>query len=104
MSTLNRRSFLRQGLGAGLALTTPAAALPPSPGLRRKVKGVIWLWMDGGMCQSHTWDPKPGAQSGCQVKAMDTAVPGIPTSQLLPLCAPQMGHLTILPTLAHPVG
>jgi hypothetical protein len=102
MPLLDRRAFLRIAAGAGLALhRRPLLALW---GARRKVRGVLWLWMDGGMCPVHTWDPKPDTSFGCRVKAIPTTVPGIEVSEWLPICASQMKHLTIIRTLSHGLG
>jgi len=96
MPPWSRRQFLRAGVGAGLALAAPELWAH-----RRRTKKVIWLWMDGGMCQAHTWDPKPAHKLGCQVKSIDTSVPGIQVSEMLPLCAAQMAHLNLLRSVSH---
>lgn len=100
MSALDRRSFLK--VAAGAALATQVRPLPALSGNPGKVRGVIWLWMDGGMCQGHTWDPKP--DSGCNVKSIPTAVPGVRLSELLPVCTLQMERLSIIRSLSHDLG
>src|SRR5262245_9302865 len=102
MSMLDRRSFLKIAAGAAIAGRV-RPLLAGSCGFR-KVKGVIWLWMDGGLCPGHTWDPKPDSPSGCRVKAIATAAPGIQVSELLPVCASQMNHLAIIRSLTHGFG
>src|SRR6185503_17812304 len=92
-----RRAFLKSTLATGL-LSRPLGAVQAAP---RRVKGVIWLWMGGGMSQIDTFDPKPGTKGGGPFKAIDTAVPGIQLSEHLPVCASQMKHLSILRTVAH---
>jgi hypothetical protein len=101
MPAIDRRTFLALAAGSGLGI----AALPRSPAAMqeepRKVKGIIWLWMDGGMSQLHTWDPKPILKGGSPFKAIDTSVEGIQISELLPVCAAQMKHLSILRSINH---
>jgi hypothetical protein len=90
---IGRRTFLKAGAGL-------AALLRPLPALgqeRTQHRGVIWLWMDGGMSPSHTFDPKPGGR----VKAMETSVAGIQISELMKVCATQMKHLSIIRSLSH---
>ncbi|MBI3856820.1 MAG: DUF1501 domain-containing protein [Planctomycetes bacterium] len=98
-NVLDRRRFLGFG-AASLGL----AALPRRLGARqdpvKRVRGVIWLWMDGGMSQAHTWDPKPG--TGTLARA--TSVEGIRISELLPTCAGQMRQLSILRSVSHGAG
>ena len=100
MNAIGRRTFL----GAGLAATVLARTLAALQAAPRRVKGVIWLWMGGGMSQWETWDPKPGTKVGGALKAIDTAVPGIQLSEFLPVCASQMKHLSIIRTMAHREG
>lgn len=89
---MNRRRFLGLTGGALGCAVLPAMQAPP-----RRVKGVIWLWMDGGMPQVHTWDPKPGSGT----REIGTALEGIQLSELLPRCASQAQHLTIVRSLSH---
>src|SRR5262249_50200687 len=57
-----------------------------------KTKSCILLWMDGGPCQFHTWDVKPGGD----YKAIDTTVPGSQISEYLPKMAQQMKNVSIV--------
>jgi hypothetical protein len=99
MPTLNRRSFLRFG-GAALGFAATPRLLPALQGAPRKVRGVIWLWMDGGMPQIHTWDPKPGQLT----KEIGTPIEGLQLSELLPTCASQIAHLSIIRSMTHGAG
>jgi uncharacterized protein (DUF1501 family) len=60
------------------------------------VKSVIWLWMGGGPSQLDTWDPKPDSPNGGGLRAIDSSVPGIRVSELLPICAAQMHRLNVI--------
>jgi hypothetical protein len=95
---VDRRSFL--GLGAALGLAALPRTLLAAP-RRRKARGVVWLWMGGGMSPFLTWDPKPGAKGMPSLKAIDTVVAGVRFSELLPVCASQMAHLNVIRSLSH---
>lgn len=100
MNGIDRRQFL---VSAGAAALQ--AALPPPPqAAPRKIKGVIWLWMGGGMSQIDTFDPKPGTRHAGPLRAIDTTVPAVQFSELLPRCAAQMRHLSVLRTMATQEG
>ena len=43
--------------------------------LRRQEKQVIFVWLDGGMSQLESWDPKPNTDTGGPFKAIPTSVP-----------------------------
>jgi hypothetical protein len=48
------------------------------------------------MSQIDTFDPKPGHKNGGPLKAIETAVPGVQFTELLPVCAGQMKHLAVV--------
>lgn len=96
MNPIGRRTFLKAGLAAA-ALPRSLAAFQDAP---RRVKGVLWLWMTGGMSQFDTWDPKAEGP----FKPIETAVKGLQLSELLPVCATQMKHLSIVRTVSHKEG
>jgi len=100
----SRRAVLRLGLGAGALIGIRPRLLSALQEKPRKVRGVIWLWMDGGMSQVHTWDPKPRLETENPIKGIDTAVPGIQVSELLPLCAARMKDLVIIRSVLHHLG
>src|SRR5262245_19503577 len=99
----SRRHFIRFSLGAGAGLA--AASLPHSvlaqetkakQASGRTAKAVIMLWMGGGPTQYETWDPKPGTANGGTYKAIDTSAPGMKFSELLPICASQGKHISVI--------
>src|SRR5581483_5658271 len=95
---LSRRSFLG-GLTAGLGLTTgfSGLALPAiSAELTRRQKQMVVIWLAGGSSQLETWDPKPGTETGGPFRSIETSVPGIRISELLPKTARQMHRLALL--------
>lgn len=93
-----RRDFLIHGARAGAALTFSQSlgvtSLLASP--QAKAKSVILLWMAGGPSQIDTFDPKPGASTGGEFKAISTSVPGIQICEHLPLLAGQIKDLAII--------
>jgi hypothetical protein len=99
--TLSRRKWLGSvGFGAASALglgqlTTPVVAEQ----LKKKQKQVLFVWLDGGISQLESWDPKPNTEFGGPFRAIPTSVPGIHISELLPKTAQQMKHLAILRSL-----
>jgi hypothetical protein len=67
--------------------------------VKKKNKQVLFVWLDGGMSQLESWDPKPNTQFGGPYRAIPTSVPGIQISELLPRSAQQMHHLAIIRSL-----
>jgi hypothetical protein len=91
---LSRRRFLASAAGtAGLsALCNPLVAQE----LRKQRRQVLFVWLDGGMSQLESWDPKPNTPFGGPFRPINTAVPGIQISELLPNCAKVMKHLALV--------
>jgi uncharacterized protein (DUF1501 family) len=95
---ISRRAFLGAGaIGAAsfAALQTPAVAEE----LKKQQKRVILLWLAGGSSQLETWDPKPGAITGGPFRAIQTSVPGVQISELMPKMAQRMKHTCIVRSL-----
>ncbi|MEA2630546.1 MAG: hypothetical protein QOE66_765, partial [Chloroflexota bacterium] len=67
--------------------------------LKKQQKRVILLWLAGGSSQLETWDPKPGAATGGPFRAIDTSVPGIRISELMPEMARRMDRTCIIRSL-----
>lgn len=94
---LSRRAFLgaSAGVAGGAALggiLRPAAAEE----IKRNRKQVLFIWIDGGMSQLESWDPKPNTTFGGPFRAIPTSVPGTHVSELLRHTAKQMHHLAIV--------
>jgi len=94
---VSRRQFL------GAAASVPALAGLPSlcnpliaEELRKKDKQVLMVWLDGGISQLESWDPKPDSEFGGPFRAIPTSVPGERVSELLPHTSKQLHHLTIV--------
>lgn len=94
---LTRRRMLGTlaGASAGLSLgtlQTPAVAEQ----MKRKEKQVLLVWLDGGMSQLESWDPKPHTQFGGPYRAIPSAVTGVHVSELMPLLAKRMNKLAVV--------
>jgi hypothetical protein len=102
-----RRSFLQIGtLGLGglsLAdvLRSEAQAAPQKPS---RPTSVIILWMRGGPSHIDMWDTKPDAPAEFRGEfgTINTNVPGIQISDMLPNSAKVMDKWSIIRSLNHP--
>ena len=67
---------------------------------------VILLWLSGGPGHMETWDPKPLAPAEYRgpLRAIDTSVPGMQFSELMPEQARLMDKLAVLRTVNHGTG
>ncbi len=70
-----------------------------SADLLKNQKRVIMLWLAGGASQLETWDPKPGAATGGPYRSIQTNVPGIRISELMPKMAKRMKDTCIIRSL-----
>ncbi|VTR91951.1 hypothetical protein : Uncultured bacterium genome assembly Metasoil_fosmids_resub OS=uncultured bacterium PE=4 SV=1: DUF1501 [Gemmata massiliana] len=93
---VNRRGFLGGLAAAGAAVAADMTALNAlaAPGvngaLKKTQKRVILLWLAGGASQLETWNPKPGATTGGPFRSIQTDVPGLRISELMPKMAARM--------------
>ncbi len=67
--------------------------------LKKQQKRVILLWLAGASSQLETWDPKPGTPTGGPFRAIDTNVPGVRISELMPRMAARMDRTCIVRSL-----
>ena len=98
---LSRRHLLGAADGATLGAAGLGGLLHPAVAgeLKQKRKQVLFIWIDGGMSQLESWDPKPNTRFGGPFRAISTSVPGIQLSELLPQTARQMHHLAVVRSL-----
>lgn len=97
---LSRRQWLGAAAGASAGLGLSAIWQPAlAAELEQNDKQILFIWLDGGMSQLESWDPKPGTQFGGPFRAIATSVPGIHVSELLPRTARQMHHLAVIRSL-----
>lgn len=94
---VSRRQFLG-GIGATAATGMFGGLLQPAVAedLRKREKQVIFIWLDGGMSQFESWDPKPHTEFGGPFRSIATSVPDIRVSEIMQHTAKQMHHLTVV--------
>ncbi len=90
-----RRQFL-----AGTAAGAVGLGLLGNSGqaqeLKRRQRRILQVFLQGGVSQLESWDPKPGTVHGGPFQAISTSVPGIHISELLPHTARRMHWLSIV--------
>jgi len=102
---LNRRQLLgAAAIGAsGLAANMAQVELLSQPAfaeqLQQTDKSVILLWLAGGASQLETWDPKPGRPTGGPFAKIQTCIPGIEISELLPKMSSRLHETAIIRSL-----
>jgi uncharacterized protein (DUF1501 family) len=114
---VRRRELLRAGLGGFAALSladvlrrraaaaesaASGAEAPPSP----PPTAVILVWLRGGCSHLDTFDPKPEAPLEYRgpFATIDTVVPGMQVTELLPRIAQVADRFTLLRSMAHDGG
>src|SRR5262245_41934426 len=102
--TARPRSLQTAAVGAtafAAAMATPNVLKAPALADERKrqEKRLILLWLAGGPSQLETWDPKPGRPTGGPLRAIDTNVPGIQISGLMPQLAQRMQYTAVVRSL-----
>ncbi len=99
---LDRRGFLGAALATGGAFAADMTGLNVltqaalAGELKKKQRRCILLWLAGGASQLETWDPKPGAATGGPFRAIQTSVPGVHISELMPRMARRLSRNTAL--------
>ncbi|MBL8827498.1 MAG: DUF1501 domain-containing protein [Planctomycetaceae bacterium] len=115
-----RRTFLKAGLGGFASLTLPGilrlqaasqAQANTSGKSSREKTAVIMVWKPGGCSHIDSYDPKPTAGSEYRgpFATIDTKVPGLQFTELLPRQAAIADRFTILRSMhqgagGHPAG
>ena len=67
--------------------------------MKKQQKRVILLWLAGGASQLETCDPKPGAPTGGPFRSIQTAMPGVRITELMPKMAARMKNTLIIRSL-----
>lgn len=97
---LSRRQWLGASATAsgGLALGDIGGMVGPAVAsqLQASDKQVLFVWIDGGMSQYESWDPKPGTEFGGPFRQIETSLPGVQISELMPRTAKVMHHLSVV--------
>ena len=97
---VSRRQWLGSTAAASGALAVGGLGGLVSPAvaeqLAAKDKQVLFIWIDGGMSQYESWDPKPGTQFGGPYRPIQTSLPGVQICELMPRSAKIMHHLALV--------
>jgi Protein of unknown function (DUF1501) len=102
---VSRRGFLGGTLALGASAFTDMTQLDVltnsalASELKKDQKRVILLWLAGGSSQLETWDPKPGAATGGPFRSIQTDVPGVRISELMPKMAQRLKNTCIIRSL-----
>ena len=104
-TSFNRRSFLGTAAVTATAFASDMTGLNvlSQPALanelKRQNKRVILLWLAGGASQMETFDPKPGRPTGGPYRSIQTSVPGVEISELMPKMAQRLKYTSIIRSL-----
>ena len=107
---LSRREVLRTGLvgftGLSLSHLLQLRAQAEIKNEQRARTAIILVWLRGGASHLETFDPKPEAMSEYRgpYSAINTNVPGIRISELLPRLAKLANKYALLRSMAHTGG
>lgn len=84
--------------GAAAGVSGLGSLLQPSVAaeMQAKERQVLLIWLDGGISQLESWDPKPGTEYGGPFRAIPTSVPGVQISELMPHTAKRMDKLAVV--------
>src|SRR5437868_11773807 len=97
---LDRRAFLGAAAATAFAADMTGLGILGQPALAKELKKqqkrCILLWLAGGASQLETWDPKPGAATGGPFRAIQTGVPGVQISELMPEMAKRFSKHTCI--------
>ncbi|MFO0956125.1 MAG: DUF1501 domain-containing protein [Isosphaeraceae bacterium] len=108
---MTRRTLLRAGALGMFGVGLPGWLRAKEEATRAGQAGpadlsVILVWLDGGPPQHETYDPKPDAPVEYRGPLMpiETAVPGIRVSEMLPYHARMMDRMSLIRSMHHNNG
>ena len=94
---LTRRAVLGSLAGATAGMNFSHLLKPAvAETMNKKEKQVLLIWLDGGMSQLESWDPKPNTQFGGPYRSIPTKLPGVHFSELMPHLAQRANQLSIV--------
>ena len=68
--------------------------------IKRKNRQVLFIWLDGGISQLESWDPKPASEFGGPFRSIPTALPGTHFSELAPHTAQIADRLAVIRSMS----
>ena len=102
----SRRDLLRLGFAGGIGLSLcdmlrldSAGAIAGAP----KADSIIYLFLQGGIAQQESWDPKPNApvENRGMFGSIPTKIPGVRCNELMPHTAKIVDRLTVIRSMTH---
>ncbi len=102
----SRRDLLRLGFAGGIGLSLcdmlrldSAGAIAGAP----KADSIIYLFLQGGIAQQESWDPKPNApvENRGMFGSIPTKIPGVRFNELMPHTAKIVDRLTVIRSMTH---
>lgn len=102
---ISRRNVLELAAGLGLSFLLPGleGRAADTRGKERP-KSLITLWMGGAPSQLETFDPHPGTMIGGDTQGIDTKLPGVQVSHLLPHMAEQIHEMCLIRSMVSKEG
>ncbi len=106
---LSRRSMLQVAgldlLGVSLAnaLRSQSVQAAEQSSVKRADNRCIFIWLNGGPSQFETFDPKPDTDDSVRgpFGAIQTQVPGVQISELLPMLARRLDKYAVIRSTSH---
>lgn len=97
---LSRRVMLGTMAGGAASMAFGGLATPAvAEALRQKEKQVLFIWLDGGISQLESWDPKPNTSFGGPFRSVPTSVKGVHFCELMQRTAKHMDKLAVIRSL-----
>src|SRR6187549_1246170 len=99
---VTRRELLG-GSAAGAASLLLSGTAPVRAAMSGSERSCIFIWLNGGPSQFETFDPKPSAKDDVRgpFGTIQTSVPGVHVSELVPNLAKQFDKYAIVRSLSH---
>jgi len=94
-----RRQFLA-GTAAGAVGMGVLGNQAQAKQLQRQDKRILQVFLQGGVSQLESWDPKPGTPTSGPFGAIDTNLSGVQISSLMPKCATIMDKLAVIRSMS----
>lgn len=98
--------MLRLGFAGGIGLSLPEVLRLDALGSvakSAKADSIIYLFLQGGIAQQESWDPKPNApvENRGMFGSIPTNLPGIRFNELMPQTAKLADRLTVIRSMTH---
>jgi len=103
-----RRAAIQAGgiglLGLGINHVAGLREMAVQAAPQQRAKGVIYIFLSGGLTQHDSFDPKPHAPDNIrgEFSAIATGTPGLQVCEHLPMLAQRSGKWALVRSLSHP--